>query len=160
MSGIFGCLLGVGERPIFTGDIKQYFSWRDDYKRLVQTVVGDDPFVLKSCVSGEALKLIDSGVSCSKMWARLDEIYGSERRFILSHINEIFYHGDNLEEDRGMISFINKITTAWDQLSYFDLKELGSLDLILIIVLYYSHTGCLEKNRNTFDLEYLKDGST
>ena len=102
--------------------------------RLVLTEAGEDPYILKCCLSGEPRNLVENLVSYETIWEHLIEIYGSERRFILSLLNEVFCHAYDLSNDSEMICFINKITFAWDQLSHFNLKdEMDNLSIMLSI---------------------------
>ena len=131
---VFGKLLSPNERPTFSGDIKKYFLWKEDYWRLVHPIAGDDVYVLKCCLMGKPKELVDLYVSWGKVWDRLDEIYGCKRRFVLAHLHEILHFSEPLDVEKNMINFINKITFAWDQLCYFDCKsEMNNLSTLIDI---------------------------
>ena len=132
---IFGKILCPTDRPIFSGDVKKYFVWKDDFQRLIHTIAGDDPYVLKCCLSGKPRELVENLVSWASVWERLEEVYGCKRRFVLAHLNEIFKYKEDLRCEANIINLINKITWAWDQLCYFELKsEIDNLSVLIKVV--------------------------
>ena len=49
--------------PVFSGDIRDYPNFKEDYKRLMKSSFDKDPYALRSCLSGAALS---AGV-CGKL---------------------------------------------------------------------------------------------
>lgn len=43
------------ELPRFEGNLRDYHTFKDDYKNLVTSTYGTDPYALKMCLGGEAL---------------------------------------------------------------------------------------------------------
>ena len=61
------------EAPVYDGDRRKYFIFKDDYKRIMEDLYGDNPFALKQCLLGEAEKVIRGYEDNYKeMWKRLD----------------------------------------------------------------------------------------
>ena len=78
------------EPPKFSGNIREYPTFRSDFYRLMVENCGTDPYVLRQSLSGEALKVIQ-GVEDDfhKMIGRLDEHFGDVSRLVDSILNEI-----------------------------------------------------------------------
>ncbi|XP_071519126.1 uncharacterized protein [Panulirus ornatus] len=76
--------------PHFDGKIRDYPTFCKDYERLMKSVYEDDPYVLRSCLSGEALEVVH-GVddSFDSMMKRLDARYGNPARLVQSVLNDI-----------------------------------------------------------------------
>ena len=71
------------EPPKFDGQIRLYPTFRKDFERLMIKNYGEDPYVLKQCLLGEALKVVH-GVDDDfyKMMARLDGKFGNETKVV------------------------------------------------------------------------------
>ena len=76
--------------PHFTGRIREYSTFRKDYERLTKPVYDDDPYVLRSCLSGEALDVVQ-GVndSFNAMMKRLDDRYGNPLKLVEAVLSDI-----------------------------------------------------------------------
>lgn len=76
--------------PHFDGKIREYCTFSKDYARLMKPVYGDDPYALRSCLSGEALEVV-RGVddSFDSMIERLDARYGSPSRQVETVLSDI-----------------------------------------------------------------------
>ncbi|KAK3893562.1 hypothetical protein Pcinc_002627 [Petrolisthes cinctipes] len=46
------------EPPKFDGNVREYPSFKSNFERLMNDNFGKDPFVLKQCLTGEALKTV------------------------------------------------------------------------------------------------------
>lgn len=99
------------EAPTFSGNVREYPSFRNDYSKLMTP----DPFALKQCLSGEALKTVQ-GVddNFTAMFKRLDMKYGREERIAESVLYELkslkkVSDGDN----KGFIQTIDIIELCW-----------------------------------------------
>ena len=68
--------------PMFTGDVRQYFIFKSDFKHAVEAHYSerDTLTVLRSCLSSEPAKLIE-GISSdlNAAWKYLDQNYGDPR---------------------------------------------------------------------------------
>ena len=68
--------------PVFTGDVRQYFIFKSDFKHAVEAQYSerDTLTVLRSCLSSEPAKLIE-GISSdlNSAWKYLDQNYGDPR---------------------------------------------------------------------------------
>jgi hypothetical protein len=68
--------------PVFTGDVRQYFIFKSDFKHAVEAQYSerDTLTVLRSCLGSEPAKLIE-GISCDlkAAWKYLDQNYGDPR---------------------------------------------------------------------------------
>ena len=68
--------------PVFTGDVRQYFIFKSDFKHAVEAQYSerDTLTVLRSCLSSEPAKLIE-GISSdlNATWKYLDKNYGDPR---------------------------------------------------------------------------------
>ena len=66
--------------PTFSGEVRDYPSFKYDFKRHVLPHLKDDqstPYILKSCLSGEASEVVRNvDDDIGEMWTRLDEKYG------------------------------------------------------------------------------------
>lgn len=71
------------EPPNFDGNVREYPSFKEDFKNLVKKAYGADPYALKMCLSGDALQTV-RGVegSYDEMFGRLDDKYGNARKIV------------------------------------------------------------------------------
>ncbi|KAK3869862.1 hypothetical protein Pcinc_024866 [Petrolisthes cinctipes] len=78
------------EPPKFDGQIRLYPTFKKDFERLMITNYGEDPYVLKQCLLGEALKVVH-GVDDDfyKMIDRLDDKFGNVTKVVDSVLCEI-----------------------------------------------------------------------
>lgn len=109
--------------PKFSGNVREYGTFKKDYLRLMHPVYGDDPYAFKSCLSGEALEWI-KGVDddYDRMVSRLEEKYGN-----LTKLTEVIVHdlkklrpvgeGDSVK----LIHLINVV-----ERSFLDLQKVGA----------------------------------
>ncbi|KAK3089754.1 hypothetical protein FSP39_006215 [Pinctada imbricata] len=110
------------DAPCFDGDIRSYPSFKRDYTAIMIPTYGQDPFALKKCLSGEALKTVQGvDYDFTEMMRRLDIKYGRPERIadsILCDIRKLklIPDGDNL-------CFINSVETI--ERCYLDLKRMN-----------------------------------
>lgn len=78
------------EPPKFSGELRDYPGFKDDFTRIIEDHYGKDPFALKQCLTGDALKCI---AGCEnnyeEMFKRLNNHYGDSRKIVDSVINEL-----------------------------------------------------------------------
>ena len=69
------------DTPTFTGKMRDYLSFKVDFKNHVVVAYGEDPFALKGCLSGDALSTV-KGVESDydEMFCRLGLKYGRSER--------------------------------------------------------------------------------
>ena len=74
----------------FSGDIRQYSSFRQDFNRLMTIHNGKDAYALRPCLSGSALNAV-KGVEddFDQMFHCLDSMYGDPRKFVDTFIQEL-----------------------------------------------------------------------
>lgn len=62
------------EPPKFSGELRDYPGFKDDFIRIVEDYYGRDPFALRQCLSGDALRCV---AGCendySELFRRLDD---------------------------------------------------------------------------------------
>ncbi|KAK3108518.1 hypothetical protein FSP39_009688 [Pinctada imbricata] len=110
------------DAPCFNEDIRSYPSFKRDYTAIMIPTYGQDPFALKKCLSGEALKTVQGvDYDFTEMMRRLDLKYGRPERIadsILCDIRKLklIPYGDNL-------CFINSVETV--ERCYLDLKRMN-----------------------------------
>ena len=75
------------DSPHFTGNIREYACFVNDYNRIMIPRYGKDAYVLRQCISGEAETFI-AGCENShdKMMSRLNKQYGDPRKLVDSVI--------------------------------------------------------------------------
>lgn len=119
--------------PSFNGDIRDYSSFRTDFERIMCLTYGNDPFILKSCLTGDALdvvKRVDNDYD--EMIRRLDAKYGRPEKVTDSILNEIkklkvVSDGDH----KKFILMVDTIEKCWLDLKQLNLqKEMSSATMI------------------------------
>lgn len=101
--------------PCFSGEIREYHNFKEDYKRLMECTFSKDPYALRSCLSGEALMAV-RGVEndYDEMFKRLDEKFGDNRKLVDAVISDLkslkpIKDGDN----KGFVKMVEKIERCW-----------------------------------------------
>ena len=113
------------ETPRFSGNIREYSSFRQDFNRLMTQNYGKDAYVLRSCLIGSALETV-KGVedNFDEMFYRLDTTYGDPRKFVDVVVQELksirpIPDGDS----KKFIDMANVIERCWLDLRRMDLSE-------------------------------------
>ena len=113
------------EPPKFDGQIRLYPTFRKDFERLMITNYGEDPYVLKQCLLGEALKVVH-GVDDDyhKMMDRLDDKFGNVTKVVDSVLCEIrtlkpVPEGNN----KKLVELVNTVERGWLDVCKLDLKS-------------------------------------
>ena len=89
---LYGLKLQPMPLPKFTGDIREYPRFKDDFKKQVMPSVTEtqQSYVLKSCLSDLPLEIVKNvDHSVSEMWRRLDEKYGEPSKVIDAIMKDI-----------------------------------------------------------------------
>ncbi|XP_068247848.1 uncharacterized protein [Palaemon carinicauda] len=110
--------------PQFSGDIRDFPNFRDDYKRLMVHSFGKDPYALRSCLSGEALNTV-RGIEndYDEMLSRLDLRYGDNRKLVdavLSDLKSIKPVNDG--DNRAFVKMVERVDRCWLALQKMDLE--------------------------------------
>ncbi|KAK3884848.1 hypothetical protein Pcinc_010889 [Petrolisthes cinctipes] len=107
--------------PHFNGSIRKYPTFCKDYERIMKPVYEDDPYVLRSCLSGEALEIVQGADDSFKdMMKRLDDRYGNPSKLVeavLSDIKDLKLVPEG--SSKGFIEMVDIVERA-----YLDLKKL------------------------------------
>ncbi|KAK4324215.1 hypothetical protein Pmani_005217 [Petrolisthes manimaculis] len=108
--------------PVFNGDIREYPAFKADFERLMNDSFGKDPFALKQCLSGDALKAV-KGVETDydQMFKRLDEKYGNCRKIVdvvLCDLKSLRKISDG--DSKGFVKMVEKVERCW-----LDLKRMN-----------------------------------
>ncbi|XP_045117673.1 uncharacterized protein LOC123508205 [Portunus trituberculatus] len=108
--------------PHFDGKIREYSTFCKDYDRLMKSVYGDDPYALRSCLSGEALEIVrGADDSFTSMIDRLNARYGNPSKqveIVLGDIKSLRVVPEG--NPSKFIEMVNMVERA-----YLDLDRLG-----------------------------------
>lgn len=111
--------------PVFNGDVREYSNFKRDFVRLMQSSYGKDPFVLKQCLSGEALETVrGTDYDFDKMFERLDATFSNSRRVIDVVVQDIRRIVPISEGDS--VSFIKMVDKIEQSFLYLDQLGLAS----------------------------------
>lgn len=124
------------EPPRFTGELRDFPDFKDDFTRIVEENYGKDPFALKQCLGGEALKSI---AGCENdyeaMFKRLDEQFGDPRKIVDVVIGDLktiktINDGDN----KGFVKMVGKVEQCWLDLKRVNLEsEMNTAHVVSMI---------------------------
>ena len=110
------------DSPRFSGNLREYSSFRHDFLRLMASKYGKDAYALRSCLFGSALDTV-KGVedNFDEMLYRLDKAFGDPRKFVDTVIQDLKILKPIAEGDtKQFISMVNVIERSW-----LDLKRMG-----------------------------------
>lgn len=112
------------KRPTFDGNVRNYARFKSDFKKQVepQMEIDDVAYALKSCLSEDAAKLVESvDNDINKMWERLDETYGRPSLLIDVIMNDLKRMMKiNEGDDKALIQLVDIVESG-----YANLKRLG-----------------------------------
>ncbi|KAK3876441.1 hypothetical protein Pcinc_018772 [Petrolisthes cinctipes] len=119
------------EPPKFTGELRDYPSFKDDFTRIIEEHNGKDPFALKQCLCGDALNCITGCENdYDEMFMRLDEQYGNPRKVVDVVIGELnALKPLSVGVNKEFIKMVRKVEQCW-----LDLKR-----VILESEIYTAH---------------------
>ena len=109
------------QAPNFSGNIRDYPSFKRDYENHMEKFHGKDPFAIKNCLSGEALihvQAVDDNYD--EMMQRLDFKYGRPEKLVDVVINELKGLKKIDNDNKRFIQMVDIIEG-----SYLDLKKLN-----------------------------------
>ena len=113
------------DAPTFSGNIRDYPTFKKDYKYHMSSRYGNDPFVLKKCLSGDA-EVTVRGVedSFTEMFKRLDDEYGRPEKLVdcvMSELRKITYVPDG--NAAKFIAMVETVEKCWLDLSKMSLQS-------------------------------------
>ena len=115
--------------PKFNGDICSYGTFKSDYSTLMVPQYGESAYILRECLTGEALNVI-KGVedSFDKMMERLDKRYGDKKKVTEAIVNKVRKLRPIPNDDsKYLIEFVDTIEWAVLELGKNGLTEIDSL---------------------------------
>ena len=110
------------EPPKFDGNIRDYPSFKCDFKGLMNNNFGEDSYTLQQCLSGEALKCV-LGIEnyYQEMFKRLDDKFGNNRKIVDLVINDLRALKKVTEGDgKGFVKMVERVERC-----YLDLKKMN-----------------------------------
>lgn len=113
------------QAPSFSGNVRDYPSFKRDYNAHMKSYYGEDSFALKNCLSGEALLLVQPvDDSYEEMMKRLDFKYGRPQTLVDSVLKDL----KNIKkiEDNDPKKFVQMVDIV--ERSYLDLKKVDQAD--------------------------------
>ena len=124
--------------PSFGGDIRNYARFKSDFKRQVEphTRVEDLAYTLKSCLNGEALRVIESvDDKFKEMWNRLDDKFGRPSLLVDVIMNDIkkmrrVRDGDN----KSLLHLVDIVERGYSSLSRLKIEKEMSNAITLSII--------------------------
>ena len=113
------------EPPKFEGNLRDYPTFKEDYKNLVQSMYGTDPYALKMCLGGEALQAVKgSEGNYEEMFQRLDDKFGNSRKIVDLVISDLKSLKKITDGDtKGFIKMVDQVEQCW-----LDLKKVNLSD--------------------------------
>ena len=120
------------EIPKFSGEVRNYPSFKRDYKIHVESFYGKDTFALKNCLSGEALNHVQAvDNDYDEMMKRLDFKYGRPDKMIDAVLSEVNSLKKCEEIDKKIIQIVDTIEKGYLDLKKLDLHhELGTTSML------------------------------
>ena len=113
------------EPPKFDGNVRDYRTFKEDYKHLVESLYGTDPYALKMCLSGEALQAVKgSEGDYDEMIRRLDDKFGNSRKIVdlvISDLKALKKIPDG--DTKAFIKMVDQVEQCW-----LDLKKVNLSD--------------------------------
>ncbi|XP_068250243.1 uncharacterized protein [Palaemon carinicauda] len=108
--------------PEFSGDMRNYGTFKRDYMRLIVPFYGQDAYALKKCLSGEALTCVE-GVEdeFEEMFRRLDDKYGNPCKLTEAIVSELKSLKPLNDGDlKRLVYMIKVVERAW-----LDMRKIG-----------------------------------
>lgn len=122
--------------PKFDGDIRQYQTFRSNYRKIMTETYGKNAYALFQCLSGEALSVVH-GVEddFDKMFYRLDQRYADPIRLtdcIIEQLRKLkpIPEGDTIK----FIDAVNVIENCWTDMQRNQLKEQMSTVIVISLI--------------------------
>lgn len=121
------------EPPKFEGNLRDYPTFKEDYRNLVTSVYGTDPYALKMCLGGEALQAIKgSEGDYDEMFQRLDDKFGNSRKIVDSVVSDLKSLKKISDGDaKGFIKMVDQVEQCWLDLKKVNLSnELNTANVV------------------------------
>lgn len=112
------------EPPKFEGNLRDYPTFKEDYKNLVKSMYGTDPYALKMCLGGEALQAVKgSEGNYEEMFKRLDDKFGNSRKIVDLVISDLKSLKKTDGDTKGFIKMVDQVEQCW-----LDFKKVNLAD--------------------------------
>ena len=124
------------DAPQFSGNIRDYPSFKINYERHMYPVYGDDPYALRSCLTGNAAWSV-KGVEDDyiKMFERLNVKYGCPQKLVDAILGELKILKKVPEGDTNkLIQMIEVVERAWLDLERMKMSEEMNTTLMISFV--------------------------
>ena len=121
------------DAPSFSGNIREYSSFRQDFNRLMVTDYGEDPYALRSCLSGSALDTVRGAEDdFPEMFRRLDNVYGGPRKIVDAVIHDVKSLKPIADgESKRFIAMVDIVERSWLDLHRMGLA--GEMDTVSMV---------------------------
>ena len=129
--------------PIFSGDLRDFPNFKDDYERLVVPTYGQDPYALRQCLAGEALQSVKGLESdYNEMLRRLEQKCGNHRKIVDLIISDLRALKPLVEgNDKGLIKTVEVVERCYLDLRKMNLEaEMDSTNVLGLIERILPHT--------------------
>lgn len=134
----YGLKLQPMPLPKFSGEIREYPRFKDDFKSQVIPSISESQqsYVLKSCLTGtplESVKTVDHSII--EMWKRLDDKYGEPSKVIDVIMNDIKTMQSVKEnENNKFIKLVETVECAYRDLERLNLeREISNTSTVSLI---------------------------
>ena len=122
--------------PDFSGDMRKWGIFNNNYERFMVPIYGKDPYALLRCLSGEALTCVQ-GVEddFDSMMVRLKNAYGNPCKVTDSIVKDIKGLGIIPEGDtKKLVNSINVIERGWLDMCKLNLEEeLNTTSMVTLV---------------------------
>ncbi|XP_045127294.1 uncharacterized protein LOC123513898 [Portunus trituberculatus] len=122
--------------PVFNGEIRTYPTFKEDYKRLMESSFRKDPYALRSCLSGAALDAVQ-GVEndYDKMFNRLDEKFGDNCKLVDTLLCDLKSTKPINEGDiKGFVRMVEKFERCWLDMRRMNLeREMNTVNMVSFV---------------------------
>ncbi|XP_043233392.1 uncharacterized protein LOC122387342 [Amphibalanus amphitrite] len=148
------------DAPRFSGNIRQYTSFKQDYLRLMTKQFGKDSYALRQCLSGAALETV-KGVEddYEEMFRRLDLKYGETRKLVDSIILDIKRLKPIPEgENKRFVSMVEVVERSWMELQRLGMSQ--EMDTTTMVTMVEKLLPRTQKREWVTKMEELKNSST
>ena len=122
--------------PQFSGNIRQYASFKHDYNRLMTTQFGTDSYALRQCLAGEALDTVKGAEDdFDEIFRRLDAKYGDSRKLVDAVVWDLKKIKPVLEGDnKKFINMVEIVERSWLELKKLNLaQEMNTTSMVTMI---------------------------
>ena len=124
------------EAPNFSGNIREYSCFKQDFIRLMVASYGEDPYALRSCLTGPALDTVRGAEdNYHEMLRRFEDVYGDPRKVVDAVIQDIRALKPVVEGDsKVFLVIVEVIERCWLDLNRMGLAaEMDTVSMVSMI---------------------------